>query len=73
MNDRRYYPTSDQLLAIEREARRLRAKVIADLFRAGANALRRWVARRAPMPAGGNRPIGRSRVGFTSADLGSGS
>lgn len=73
MDDRRYYPTSDQLLALEREARRLRAEVIAGLFKAGANALKRWIARGTSTPAGVNRRTGGPRPDFTIADLGSGS
>lgn len=73
MDDRRYYPTSEQLLALEREARRLRAKVIADLILSCAKALKRWIARGASTPAGVNRRTGGPRPDFAIADLGSGS
>jgi len=39
------YPTSEELYAFEREARRLRAAEMARLFRAGANAVRSLFAR----------------------------
>jgi hypothetical protein len=35
-----HYPTPQELYALEREARRLRAAEMARLFRAGANAVR---------------------------------
>jgi hypothetical protein len=71
MNDRRHYPTSEQLFALEREARRMRAQFIAGLFKAGANALKRAIARGISTPAGVNRRAG-PRPDLTIQDLGSG-
>jgi len=41
------YPTSEELYALELEARRLRAAEVARLLHAGANAVRRLFARTA--------------------------